>query len=298
MNKWNDGCVRARFIGNCVSMVHRNSSTDTLEAARSHARAQATTAMVAGITIPSTEAVDLPSGVDRATVIWDETVPIGGYASRRLPRDAVLRLTDAAGDASVAFVVFRAEHPIERLNVADTVKVQWQAYLGASALLLSEMGRVLMTLVADTSERHDAICGASTAATNEARYGDGTASGSSPGARELLALAAAKHGLQRRDIPNPLTLFKGVRIGDDGSTTFEGELRPGTFVELRAEVDVLVVLANSPHPLDARESHTGTSVRCTAWRESRPVPDPFRDSTPERRRAFENTEHLLEGGAR
>ena len=200
--------------------------------------------------------------------------------------------------ASVAILVFRAEHPIERLNVADTVKVQWQAYLGAGALLLSDMGRVLMTIVVDTSERHDGMCGASTLATNAARYGDGTASGPSPGARELLALAAAKHGLERRDLPNPLTLFKGVRIGDDGSTTFEGATRTGVFVELRAEVDVLVVLANSPHPLDPRPTHTGTSVRCTAWHAARPDPDPFRDSTPERRRAFENTEHLLAGGAR
>jgi uncharacterized protein len=295
---WSGGCVGALFIGDWVSMMHRNSPTDTLEAAREHARAQAASAADAGITIPSTDAVDLPAGVDPAAVIWDETVPIGGYASRRLPRDAVLRLTDVGGDASVTLVAFRAENPIERLNVSDTVKVQWQAYLGAGALLLSDMGRVMMTLVDDTSERHDCICGASTKATNAARYGDGTASGPSPGARELLALAAAKHGLERRDLPNPLTFFKGVRIGDDGSTTFDGEPRPGAHVELRAEVDVLVVLANSPHPLDPRVTHTGTTIRCTAWRSPRPEPDPFRDAMPERRRAFENTEHLLGGGAR
>ncbi|HKY13402.1 MAG TPA: urea amidolyase associated protein UAAP1 [Microthrixaceae bacterium] len=271
--------------------------TDTLEAARAHARAQAAAARPV-VTIPSRNVGDLPGGVDASDVVWDETVPVGGYAARRLPRDTVVRISDVEGDAAVSLLVFRAEHPAERLNVADTVKVQWQAYLDTGALLLSDMGRVLMTIVDDTSARHDCFCGASTLAINEARYGDGSASGTSPGARELLALAAAKHGLTRRDLPPSIGLFKGVRVSDDGGLDFDGAPASGSFVELRAELDVLVVIANSPHPLDPRSAHAGTPVRCTAWRTLRPAADPFRDTSPERQRAFENTEHLLESGAR
>jgi urea carboxylase-associated protein 2 len=279
-------------------MNHRNSATQTLAGARDHARGQAASAPVGGITIPSAAAIGLPSGVTADSVLWDETVAVGGYASRRLPRDAVLRVSDVEGDACISLVVFRAEHPTERLNVADTVKVQWQAYLGAAALLLSDMGRVLMTIVEDTSERHDCFCGASTRSLNDSRYGDGAAAGPSPGARELLALAAAKHGLERRDLPNAIGLFKGVRLGADGSMAFDGVPRAGVHVDLRAELDVLVLVASSPHPLDDRAAHDGSPVRLTAWRGTRPDPDPFRCSTPERRRAFENTEHLLEVGDR
>jgi urea carboxylase-associated protein 2 len=225
--------------------------------------------------------------------VWDEVIGTGGYASRRLPRSAVMRITDTAGDACVQLLVYAAANPAERLNVADTVKVQWQAYLGAGSLLLSDMGRVLMTVVADTSARHDCLCGCSTAATNAGRYGDGSVSGPTPAARDLLCLGAAKLGLGRADVGPNLNLFKTARVDLDGALHLDGDLAPGVFVELRAEVPVLVVLANTPHPLDERDRYTASSVRCTAWRAEHPNPDPFRDSSPERHRAFLNSdEHL------
>jgi uncharacterized protein YcgI (DUF1989 family) len=69
-------------------------------------------------------------------------------------------------------------------------------------------------------------------------------------------------------------------------------------VDLRAELDVLVMIANVPHPLDERPTYSSSTVRVTAWR--RPpaaVDDPVRSSSPERRRAFENTDDFLVGGA-
>ncbi len=243
--------------------------------------------------MPSTAATALPDGVDGTAVIWDELIRPGGYATRRLPRGAVLRLTDIEGDACAQLVVHNAVMPTERLNVADTVKVQWQAYLGPGALLLSDMGRALMTLVGDTSERHDCLCGASTAAGNSERYGDGRASGPTPAARDLLCLAAAKQGLGRADVPPNVSLFKGVRVGVDGALHLDAAPAPGRWVELRAELAVMISLANTPHVLDDRPAYTATPVRCTAWRSVHPVPDPFRETTPERQRAYENTAELL-----
>src|SRR5947209_15060315 len=118
-------------------------STSTLDDARAHARAQAAGA-IAPITIPSTAASDLPAGVASDDVVWDEVVDVGGYASRMVPRGAIVRLVDVDGDACANVVVFDGRNPVERLNVADTVKVQWQAYLAPGAPLLSDMGRVLM----------------------------------------------------------------------------------------------------------------------------------------------------------
>ena len=92
------------------------------------------------------------------------------------------------------------------------MKVQWKAYLGAGMLLLSDMGRVLASIVEDTSGTHDALCGASNAAANERRYGDGATEGPSQRPATCFTLALAKHGLGRRDIHPCVNLFKGVRV--------------------------------------------------------------------------------------
>jgi uncharacterized protein len=267
--------------------------TGTLGGAREHARAQAGTASATGPTIPSNAATGLPVGVVAADVVWDEVIGAGGYASRRLPRGAVVRFIDLDGDACLQLLVHSALVPSERLNVVDTVKVQWQAYLGAGALLLSGMGRVLMTMTTDTSGRHDCLCGASTRAGNELRYGDGSVSGPTPAARDLLCLALAKHGGGRDDVGPCVSLFKGVRVGSDGSLTFAAKPVPGASVELRAEMPVIVSVANAPHVLDDRPAYTATPVRITAWRAARADPDSFRCCAPERQRAFENTDELL-----
>lgn len=268
-------------------------ATSTLEQARDHARAQkGSDAPVA--TVPATAAVDLPPGVRADEVIWDEVVGVGGYASRVLPRGTHLLLTDVEGDACVQFLASVAARPWERLNVADTVKIQWQAYLGPGALLLSDMGRVLLSLVADSSARHDCLCGGSTRRANEIRYGDGSPAGATPAARDLLVLAAAKHGLGRADVATPVNLFKSVRVSPDGDLDLDGDPRPSTEVKLRAELDVVVLLANTPHPLDDRAGYEGSPVRATAWRA--PLPDdddPVRHASPERARAFLNTDELV-----
>lgn len=267
-------------------------STATLESARAHARSQADAADAPGVTIPSTTATDLPDGVEPRQVVWDEVVPGGGYAARRVPRGGRIRLVDTDGGGCVALVLHRADHPAERLNVADTVKIQWQAYLGLGALLLSDMGRVMATIVEDAGGRHDALCGCTNRMTAGGAWSD------TPNGRDLLCLGLAKHGLARRDLPPNLNLFTSVRVADDGSLEVDPVSDPGAHVTLRAELDLLVTVANVAHPLDPRDAEI-TPVRVTAWsdRPSDPA-DPFRTSTPERTRAFENTDELLAGGSR
>ena len=260
--------------------------------AQAHARAQAGTRVEAMPTVPATEARDLPAGVEAVSVLWDETIAAGGYAAKELRRGARLRLTDLYGDGCASILLFNAERPIERLNVADTLKVQWNAYLGAGKLLLSDMGRVLASIVEDTAGTHDAFCGASSQASNARRYGDGFNHGAHPNARDRFMLAVAKFGLGRRDVHPCLNLFKGVRIEDDGSTTLQaGPFAPGRQVTLRAEMDLIVVVANCPHVLDRRPGYTVTPVRALAWRgEVTAQHDPIRNATPEGLRAFLNVE--------
>lgn len=249
--------------------------------AQAHARAMAGTRVQAMPTLPA------PEGF-----VWEETVAAGGYASRRLNRGARLKLTDLEGDACVSLLVFNAEAPTERLNVADTTKVQWNAYLGAGRLLLSDMGRVLLSILEDEAGTHDCFCGASNEASNARRYGDGANHGTHPNARDRFLIAAGKHGLTRKDVHPCVNLFKGVRVGADGGLTFQGGPFPaGRTLTLRAEMDVLVVLANCPHVLDPRPAYSVTPVRATAWRgEPAGTDDPIRNATPEGLRAFLNVE--------
>lgn len=261
-------------------------------AARAHARAQAGTRAEAMPTIPAAAATDLPPGVAPTEVTWDETIAAGGYAGRQLARGARLRLVDLKGDACASLLIFNAERPIERLNVADTLKVQWNAYLGAGRLLLSDMGRVLMSILEDTAGAHDGFCGASNAASNAAKYGDGDNYGRHPNARDRFMLGVAKFGLGRKDVHPCVNLFKGVRIAEDGTTAPRiGPFAPGRQVTLRAEMDLLVVIANCSHVLDPRTEYCVTPLKATAWRGPvTPPDDPLRNATPEGLRAFQNVE--------
>jgi urea carboxylase-associated protein 2 len=271
------------------------SQTATPESARAHARAQAGTSTWDQPTIPATAAVDLPEEVDPATVVWDETIGPGGAVARALDRGTRVRLTDLRGDACANVLVYCALRPIERLNVADTVKVQWQAYLGAGSLLLSDMGRVLMSITADSCGRHDALCGASNSVRNTAKYGSGTVHGDFPNARDRLAVALAKFGLDRRDIVPNINFFKHVRVDDDGTLRFENtKSSAGAYVELLAELPVILAVANTPHVLDPRDEYSVTELRITAWADTPTTrADPLWSSSPEAERAFLNTEDVL-----
>lgn len=263
-----------------------NGSTANPQAARSHARAMAGTIVEAMPILPA-KADDAPG-----PVLWEETVAAGGYASHRLARGGRLRLIDLHGDACASMLIFNAECPVERLNVADTLKVQWNGYLGEGRLLLSDMGRVLMSILEDGAGTHDAFCGASNAASNAETYGSGTNYGPFPNARDRFLLAVAKHGLGRKDVHPCINWFKGVRIGYDGETLPDvGRFEGGRSLVLRAEMDLIVVLANCPHVLDTRPDYSVTSLRVTAWKGALTgEDDPLRTATPEGLRAFLNTE--------
>jgi urea carboxylase-associated protein 2 len=267
-------------------------STADPNSARAHARAQAGTVATAMPTLPAAAAQGLSPDIDVDKLVWDETLEAGGYAARQIARGSRLRLTDLTGDACVSLLVFNAERTSERLNIADTVKVQWNAYLGQGKLLLSDMGRVLASLEADTAQTHDAFCGASNQASNARKYGDGCNHGTHPNARDRFSLGVAKFGLGRRDIHPCLNLFKGVTIAQGGETVLEvGPHAPDRFVTLRAEMDLIVVIANCPHVLDPRPDYRAGLVRATAWRGPvTPMDDPIRNATPEGLRAFQNVE--------
>ncbi|MGW2056420.1 urea amidolyase associated protein UAAP1 [Streptomyces sp. NPDC001840] len=268
-------------------------ATATTYGARDHARAQAGTKAGTMPVVPATDWPDPPC--EAGHLVWAETVAGGGYTHRAVARGTEIRLTDPHGDACAHLVLHADGHPWERLNTADTVKVQWNAYLGAGHLLLSGQGRVLASLITDTADgRHDALCGTSTLARNTARYGDGAPHSPTPAGRELLKLAALKNGLEPRDLPPSVSFFQGVAVREDGTLDFTGSAGRGGSVTLRAEQDLTVLIANVPHPLDPRPEYHSTPLEVLAWIAAPTAPgDPLWDATPEGRRAFLNTAEFL-----
>ena len=274
--------------------------TDTVALARADARAQGDRVADAMPYVPASSSPYPPPGVDLGTLTWAETVAGGNYAHKAVARGTRIRLEDVAAQACAHVLLYNALEPWERLNVADTVKIGWQAYLTTGHPLLSGDGRVLATIVGDESERHDALCGTSTAAANRAKYGDSAPQGPSPSGRELFTLAAAKHGLAPRDLPPSVSFFKGVRVEPDGGLRFTGSAGPGKAVELLAELPLIVLIANVPHPVDPSPAYACGPLRVHAWRSAPTTPGgqttsggPGRHATPEAHRAYLNTADYL-----
>ncbi|MFH8252020.1 urea amidolyase associated protein UAAP1 [Microbacterium sp. B2969] len=265
-------------------------NTDTVGNARADARSQGGQTSPHMPYLPASSSPHVPAGVDPAELTWAETVAPGGYTHRVLARGTRLRLDDPTGDANAHVLLFNALEPWERLNTADTVKIPWQAYLGAGHPLLSGDGRALATIVGDTSGRHDALFGTTTDAANLARYSDARPEGPAPSGRALFVKAAAKHGLGPRDLPPSVSFFQGVRVGVDGAAEWLGSVGPGGSVTLVAELPLIVLIANVAHPLDPRAEYRVGELRVHAWRGEPTLPGaPLFDASPESRRAYLNT---------
>ena len=274
--------------------------TATTAGARAHAREQhgktaGTMRFVPAASAPARLLAGTPDGV---IPTWAESLAFGRYTTMALARGTRIRLTDTAGDACVHTLLYRAGNLHERLNIADTVKVPWQAYPGVGHPLLSDAGRLMATIVADTSSRHDALTGATTLAGNTAKYGAGTAHSASPAARELLTLGALKNGLGTRDVAPSLAFFKGITVDPAGSITFTGSAGPGAAVELLLQMDAVLVLANTAHPLDPRPEFKGTAIDIVAWHAPQDLAaleagDLTGPLAPEHLQALRNTDHDL-----
>ena len=229
--------------------------------------------------------------IDGARLIHTETIPGGWYWTTGLKRGEIIRLAQDHGPASIALVAWNAADPSERLNLPDTVKVQWTTAMGKGRVLFSDMGRVLLSVIEDSSGAHDGLVGGSTAASNAARYPDEPRRNT----RDNLVLIAGKLGLGRRDIPSALSFFAPVRVKDDGSFVWRSDLlNGGDYVELRAEMNVLTILNTCQHPLDPNPRYEPKPVRLAIRKASVPGPDdPCRVSRPENQRGFTLTERYF-----
>ena len=171
------------------------------------------------------------------------------------------------------------------MNLPDTVKLQWTTELKKGRVVFSDMGRVMLSIVEDSSGAHDVLTGGSTPATIE-KYDAPRMRNT----RDNMVLAAAKLGLTRGEIPPLFNLFAPVRVQADGKFEWRaGMVTRGDWVALRAEMDLVIALSNCPHPMDPRSAEVPEPLEVTKIKAAAvPADDLCRTATAEAQRGFEN----------
>jgi urea carboxylase-associated protein 1 len=183
----------------------------------------------------------MPDGMAR--LIEDVVIAPGGHWGRVLRRGEVLRLVDLEGKQAVDFLCYNAARPDERYNAADTMKFAGNIFLTKGMRLFSGLGNPLFTIIEDTCGWHDSIGGCCSAESNFVRYGVRN----TPNCRDNFLKALSAFGLGIRDIVANVNFFMYVPVEADGKMAIvEGRSKPGDFVDLRAEMNVLAVLSNCP----------------------------------------------------
>ena len=227
-------------------------------------------------------AIAPPGALPETAVRARESIPPGWYWTCRLARGQALRIANPGGAPGVAALFWNADDPTERYNPADTMKIQWTARVRAGLVLFSDMGRVLASVIADRDGVHDNLVGA------------GQPAGAGRNSRENFVLAAAKFGLDARDVGPCITFFAGVRVDPAGGLAWDpAAARPGAAIDLRAEQNLLVALSNCAHPL-APAGAPQAAVEAVVWTPPPPAADdPCRAAGPEAARAFANTERAF-----
>jgi urea carboxylase-associated protein 2 len=233
-------------------------------------------------------------------ILWEETVQPGATWSHVLKRGTALRLTDIDGGANAGALFYNFECPVERYNMPDTLKAQHIARLTEGFVLYSDMGRVLCSITGDTAGWHDPIGGCANAALVRAKFGEGRyqerRNEYHKNAFDSFVVELAKWGLGPRDLTANVNFFSRVDVDAEGHMSFHADNSPpGAFVELRAEMNVLVILNTCQHPLDPNPSYAPKPVGLSVRRVPAPGPDdPCRLSRPENGRGFTLTErHFL-----
>jgi len=228
-----------------------------------------------------------------------ETLRGGQAWSRRLRRNQHLAIEDLEGRACVSALFYNARDPLERYNMPDTLKAQFTAFLTTGRVLFSDMGRVLCSIVADDCGWHDTISGMGDATAGRARFGEGSyqklRNDFHRNASDNFLVELGKHGLGKRDVVANVNFFARVGVDDAGGLSWvAGNSRRGATIQLRFEMDTLVVLSNTPHPLDPAPEYRPPAVNLAIW-EGPPAAsdDPCRLSRPENVRGFALTEAYL-----
>jgi urea carboxylase-associated protein 2 len=200
----------------------------------------------------------------------------------------------------VAALFFNADQLLERYNMPDTLKGQYTAYLTAGYALHSDMGHILCSLTQDTCGWHDTLTGVLDAEGTSRKWGAGTyqalRNDFHRNSLDNFLIELGKWGLGKRDLHANVNFFTKVVVEAEGALAFiPGHCEAGARVELRADMNVLCVLSNTPHPLDPSPAYAPAAVKLGLRRAApRTAEDPVALRRPENARAFALTDALFD----
>jgi uncharacterized protein len=206
--------------------------------------------------------------MDIATARLNQTIPARAPWSAVLRTGEILRIIDLEGQQSADTLIYNAHDKGERYSCQETLLAQGSAYVTTGTQLLSNEGRTLMSVTADTVGRHDTSAGACSCEANTVRFGHHTRY--MHACRENFIIAAARHGMTKRDIVPNINFFMNVPILPDGTLAIDdGISTPGGYVDLRAEMDVIVLISNCPQVNNPCNDFNPTPIRVMIWDQDR-----------------------------
>lgn len=206
------------------------------------------------------------SALEPAQATLDETVPAGEPWMKRLAKGQIFRIVDLEGNQAVDTLFFNADDPEEHYSLTHTIQAQGALYLGLGTKLMSSEGRPMLSIVADTCGLHDTLGGACSCESNTVRYALEKRFMHSCRDNFMAAIAHDTHGLHKRDIASNINFFMNVPVTPQGGLTFEdGISAPGKYVEMRAEMNLIVLVSNCPQLNNPCNAYNPTPVRCLVW---------------------------------
>jgi uncharacterized protein len=212
----------------------------------------------------------MKSELEPAPAVVDEICPAGEPWVKVVKKGQIFRIVDLEGNQAVDTLFYNAHDAAERYSATDTVRRQNMLYLTTGSKLYSNLGNVMLTIIADTCGRHDTVGGACSAESNTTRYALEKYPMHSCRDSFLHALAhepiCEQLGMSKRDIPSNINFFMNVPVSEEGGLDFaDGVSAPGKYVEMKAEMDVVVLISNCPQLNNPCNAYNPTPIQLLVW---------------------------------
>ena len=198
---------------------------------------------------------------------YSQIIPAGDYWMRTVAAGQTIRITDLEGNQAADTLFYSADDPSERYSAMDTIREQGNVFLTTGTRLLSNEGNLMLEILADTCGRHDTLGGACATESNTVRYD--LEKRHMHACRDSWMLAVAEReelGLSKRDITHNINFFMNVPVTKDGGLSFaDGISAPGKYVELKAAMDVIVLISNCPQLNNPCNGYNPTPIEVLVW---------------------------------
>lgn len=207
------------------------------------------------------------SNLSLETAAFREVVGAGDYYLGKVRAGQIFRILDLEGNQAADTLFYCVDDPSERYSATDTIREQHNVYLTAGSVLRSNKNRAMLEIVADTCGRHDTLGGACATESNTVRYD--LEKRCMHACRDSWMLAIAEkpeYGLSKRDITHNINFFMNVPVTEEGGLSFaDGISAPGKYVELKALVDVYVLISNCPQLNNPCNAYNPTPIEYLVW---------------------------------